>query len=102
MITLNSVLYNKLGLFLTTHENLVNRYYLYMIRRSIFNGDDRCSLIYLEDRKASLDIPRKSFRESLEYLLTRFIAAEMYEEAHVCKNLLNKLTIDNLIQSSQL
>lgn len=101
MIIIDTNLFNKINLFTLKHENLINRYYLYKLRQSIHAGASRCSVIYLEDRKASIDIPRSSYPGSLEHLLTKFIAAEMYEEANICKVLLTKLTIDNLITSSQ-
>jgi predicted alpha/beta-fold hydrolase len=84
--------------FLDQNKQLVYKYLLVKINHAVKNNLDTVEVFQHNSKVES--IKKKDFEKTLDHAIKEFCKVEDYENAALCKKVISKITINNLIDST--
>jgi predicted alpha/beta-fold hydrolase len=85
--------------FLDQNKTLVYKYLLSKIKAAVKNKEDSIEVFQHNNKVES--IQRKDFEKTLEHAIQEFCKVEDYESAAICKKLIDRIKIEDLIESTK-
>ena len=85
--------------FLDQNKTLVYKYLISKINAAIKDGNSSIEVFQHNNKVES--IQRKDFQKTLDHAIHEFCKVEDYESAAICKKLIDRLKIDDLIESTK-
>ena len=101
MIEIPLKLARKIDLFGEEFPEQVNRFYLRSIKKAVKNKTPQAIFYKIEGTPIVAGVPSDKFPETLQEMIEKLVEIESYELAAECKELLDQIMIDKLIEESK-
>lgn len=101
MVEIPLNLARKISLFGQEFPEEVNRFYLRTIKKAFEEKAPHAIYYKIEGTPIVAGVPAKSFPETLKDMINDLVEVELYELASECKELLDRIMIERLIEESK-
>jgi|APSaa5957512493_1039668.scaffolds.fasta_scaffold161597_2 hypothetical protein len=92
---------HRLNVFLDHYPELLLGYYLVRISGAVKNNSTQVKLFSLEDSNVVIIAHESEYINHIEIMMETAVKHELYEIAQKCVGLIEKITIEKIIDSSK-